>query len=76
MHCATRRIVVALFLPAVTCAVVRLSICEVALRGPADVERQMDLAARLLLTFDPFRAATVMERLDGSWAVSNRAMLR
>ena len=95
MHCATRRIVLALFLPAVTCAVVRWSICEVALRGPADgnpfievqlsarfryknravtspiwkarpaVERQMDLAARLLLTFDPFRAATVMERFMG-----------
>ena len=76
MHCATRRIALALSLPAVACAVVRWSICEVALRGPADVERQMDLAARLLLTFDPFRAATVMERLDGSWAVSNRAMLR
>ena len=64
MHCATRRIALALFLPAVTCAVVRWSIYEVALRGPADVERQMDLAARLLLTFDPFRAATVMERLE------------
>jgi hypothetical protein len=66
MHCATRRIVVALFLPAVTCAVVRWSICEVALRGPADVERQMDLAARLQL----------WSGWSGSWAVSNRAMLR
>ena len=65
MHCATRRIVLALFLPAVTCAVVLWSIYEVALRGPANVERQMDLAARLLLKFDPFRAATVMERFMG-----------
>jgi len=76
MHCATRRIVLALFLPAVTCAVERWSIYEVALRGPADVERQMDLGARLLLTFDRSEPRQLWSGWSGSWAVSNRAMLR